>query len=360
MYIYIIDWILICFLGILFGYHKKYNKVFLVGSFFIMALTIGFRSVSVGEDTRMYLSIAEASQNLSFREIIQEFPKSTWSIDIHGLHNKIETVYLLYNKIIMFLTGNVQAVLIITAIISCLGFGKFILDNSSDIFLSTYIFLCEFFFMSSFNLMRQILAMSIAINSYTCIKKKKYKSALILIFISSLIHQSSLIYLLLFWLCKIENKKNAIKYIFIGAIILTQITPILGKIAMRFSPYYASYLQVSYWSASANGIVVLWIIETIMIILLYFNGMRNRDEFVIISCTILYLAVEIIGLKFTAISRVALYFRVFIVLLFPSFKRCFKKNDKLYYIIIICGILALFYFRTAMSDTRIYSSFFSV
>lgn len=359
MYIYILDFLLICIMGILFVYYKNYRKLFIFSAFFIIAITLGFRGSSVGEDTKMYLSIAELSQNLSFSEIIREFPKSTWYVDIDGYHHKIETIYLLYNKIIMTLTGQSQLVLLISALISSWGFGRFIYDNSSDIFLSTYAFLCESFFMFSFNGMRQILAISIAINSYTCVKNNNYKKALLLILISSLFHQSSLIYLLMFVLYKIKNKQKAIKYVFITSIILTQISPMLYSIVMKFSPYYAGYLKNSYWEASVNGIIILWIIELLMIVFIYFNKLSNVDDYMIISCTILYLAIEIIGLKFTVISRLGLYFRVFILLLFARFKKYFKKKDRWIYVSFICVILAVLYFKSAGTTYRIYSNFMS-
>ena len=182
MYIYILNFILICIMGVLCVYCKKNYKLFIIFSFLIMALTVGFRGAFVGEDTKMYLNVALASENMSFGEIISGFPKSTWSLDIHGYPNKIETIYLLYNKIIMILTGHPQLVLIITALITSWGFGKFIYDNSKDVFLSTYVFLCEVFFMSLFNLMRQMLAISIGINSYTHFKRGEYKKGLVLIF----------------------------------------------------------------------------------------------------------------------------------------------------------------------------------
>lgn len=359
MYIYILNFILICTIGFFCVSYKNDYKLFIFLSFLIMGLTLGFRGAFVGEDTNMYLNVAEASKNMSFNEIISGFPKSTWSLDIHGYPNKIETIYLLYNKVIMILTGHQQFVLIITALISCWGFGKFIYDNSNDVFLSTYVFLCEVFFMSSFNLMRQVLAISIGINSYTYFKKGKYKKGLLLIFISALFHQSAFIYLTIPILLAFKNKQKVIKYIFIIAIILVQITPVLYFIVNKFSPYYASYLQVSYWEADVNGIIILWIIEFLMIAFMYFNKIKNVDDYIIVAYTILYLAVEIIGLKYTAISRVALYFRVFTLLLFARFKKKFKKEQQVFYTLIICILLGILYFKTAGTDVRLYKSFFS-
>lgn len=358
MYIYILDFILICAMGFWCVYYKKHYKLFIFLSFLIMALTVGFRGAFVGEDTNMYLNVAIASQHMSFGEIISEFPKSTWGVDIHGYPKKIETAYLLYNKIIMTLTGHEQLVLIITALITCWGFGKFIYDNSRDVFLATYVFLCEVFFMSSFNLMRQILAISIGVNSYTYFKKGNYKKGLALIFIASMFHQSAFIYLTIPILLKIKNKQKSVKYIFISSIILVQITPLLYIIVNKFSPYYASYLKVSYWEPDINGIIILWIIEFLMITFMYFKKIKDVDDYIMVVYTILYLAVEIIGIKYTAIARVALYFRVFTLLLFARFKEKIKKEQQIFYILVIYILLGILYFKTAGTDVRLYRSFF--
>lgn len=357
MSIYIIIWIMICLWGIIFVYSKKNYKLFLFLSFLTMALVLGFRGNNVGEDTQMYLSIAKSTEGMSFMEILSEFPKSTWSIDIYGYHNKVETLYLLFNKLIYSITGEAQWVLIITALVSCFCFAKFIYDNSKDVFISTYLFLCESIFIFAFNGARQTLAISIAINSYTCLKNKRYANALLLILISSLFHQSSLIYLGLFIIFMMKNNKVSPKYALIGSILMTQSVPVIYKIVMSFSPYYASYFNDGFWQSSANGIIILWIIEGCMIAYMCFNGTRDIDEYITIVCISLYLGIEIIALRYTVISRVALYFRPFTLLLFPMFKTYFRKKDRSVYIICVCVILAVLYFKSAGNSYRIYSSF---
>ena len=128
---------------------------------------------------------------------------------------------------------------------------------------------------------------------------------------------------------------------------------------MSFSPYYPSYLEKSIWESSANGIIILWIIEVCMVAYMSFKGIKNIDEYITLACVSLYLCFEIIGLKYTAISRVALYFRGFVLLLFPIFKKYFKKKDRWIYVSFICAILAVLYFKSAGTSYRIYSTFMS-
>ena len=92
---------------------------------------------------------------------------------------------------------------------------------------------------------------------------------------------------------------------------------------------------------------------------MYFNKIKSLDDYMMVAYTILYLSVEIIGLKYTAISRVALYFRVFILLLLARFKTKFKKEQQVFYILIICILLGILYFKTAGTDFRLYKSFIS-
>ena len=96
-----------------------------------------------------------------------------------------------------------------------------------------------------------------------------------------------------------------------------------------------------------------------MILFMYFKKVKNTDDYMMVIYTILYLSVELIGLKYTAISRVALYFRVFNLLLFARFKETFKKKDQIIYILVIFVLLGILYFKTAGTDVRLYNSFFS-
>ena len=82
-----------------------------------------------------------------------------------------------------------------------------------------------------------------------------------------------------------NNKGISSKYILIGCIVITQSIPILYKIVMKFSPYYASYFQDGFWKASANGIIILWIFEWCMLAYMCFKGIKNIDEYMIVACT---------------------------------------------------------------------------
>ena len=86
--------------------------------------------------------------------------QTTYSTTAWGYANKVETFFLLFAKITMVLFGSSQMLLIIMALSTFVLFGKFILDNTTNVVMAILILLCESIFMQSFNLGRQLFSVS--------------------------------------------------------------------------------------------------------------------------------------------------------------------------------------------------------
>ena len=180
MSVYIFLWGAVVVFGFIASRSNYKAKYFVLFSFFLMTIVLGLRGATVGEDTKMYLNIAERATNISWEEVFSSFPTSQWRYisygGLSGFSERTETVYLAYCKLIMLIFHNPQAVLLITAAITNALFAKFILDNitvKQDAILAVYIYMCDAMFMNSFNTMRQILAISIAVQSIELIKKEE-------------------------------------------------------------------------------------------------------------------------------------------------------------------------------------------
>ncbi|MGV2804703.1 hypothetical protein GNF85_13655 [Clostridium perfringens] len=356
MLIYILLLIYIFFIGYIFRIKIKNRKYFLVLAFLVMALIVGLRSASVGEDTLMYIDVAKASKHLSWNEILLGFPKSAWSINEYGFSNKIDTLFLLLNKFIMMIFNEPHIVIIICSILTNALFAKFIYDNTDSVFLATLVYLCDSIFMMSFNGMRQCLAISLAIQSHKKFKEKQILKGIFWIILGGLVHQSALIYLLFIPLWFIKNKKKSLKYILILAIALPNIITFIEKIVSIFSPYYASYLTTSFWSVSLGGTLLLWLFIIIIIIYLLLINFRNDELYILIYYLLFYLSFEIIGIKFTTISRVALFFRTYLILFIPLAEKYMGKN-KIYFNLAILILFILEFISYASSPARLYSFF---
>lgn len=361
---YLFSFALVNFAFLTCGYKNSRKRlVWMVFCGVFLALLIGFRGENVGEDTSSYLNIAEYACNLKWSQVFASFPKSAYSItDFGGGYyyvNKIETLFLAFCKLIVDIFNSEQLVLVFMASITVFGFFYFIWKNSTNKYFSVYVFLCEFAFMNSFNISRQMMAMSIGVNTYTLLRKKKTAKAIMLLLISSMIHTSAIIYMLLFFLFLVKDFNKFLKLIVVGSCVTPFLVPIVKWIVARTFPYYLGYFEQNYWNNSVGGIILIWLIELLMIAITIVKKVRTQEEFVPVACIIVYLALEIIALRISLFMRIALYMRAFLMLFFPNVFLLFNKKSRVPIEIGVWGILLLQYISYANQATRLYVPFWS-
>lgn len=355
MAIYVSEFLLILIVGLIYRAKKIDKKCFLIISFFIMTLVLSLRGNSVGEDTNHFLEVFYKAQDIPWKNVFSGFD-TVYDV-VYGVSLSIESGYVALNKLIGLFTTDGQWLLAVIAFMTCGLVGKFISDNFDDVFFPTYIFLCESLYMNAFNLMRQILALAIGLQAYTLIKKKKYKLALFVIFLAFLFHKSILLLVVLFPLSWIKKKQKAVKYVAFAMVAFNLLLPVAALVITAWVPRYASYFTTNYWSSSLGGIVILWLVEAVLCFLFYRRGIKDNEIFVSVSMTILYIGFEIIGLRLTMFSRIALAFRSFLIFLFPFGARLFAKNSRAIYYGVVMTLMAILFFQYAGSDARAYTFF---
>ena len=359
MWIYIIELIFIYIFGYLFLVKFNNKKYFLHSSFILMAIILGLRGTSVGEDTQHFIHIFNLSKNISWLTILSSGTETTYE-KIWGVNQNVENGYMILNKMVGSFTSEGQWIVFIVAILTCFLFYRFIYKIiPQHVFIATQVFMCESLYMNTFNLMRQMLAIGIALNAYEYIKDKKYKKALLIFLIAFFFHKSSLVLLILIPLCAVKNNKNTIKYIFIIAILLNMFIPIIEIIISKLVPRYSSYFMTNYWRVNIKGTMVMWVLELIICFIFYKknNLIKDKDVFIAVSCTIIYLAFDILGLRLSAFSRIALYYRSFLMLLFPLFGCKIQKEYRALYYFGLLSILAVEFISYANIDSRHYLFF---
>ncbi len=151
-----------------------------------------------------------------------------------------------------------------------------------------------------------------------------------------------------------------IKYVAIGGIILSFSVPVLSTVVSIIIPRYSSYLKVNYWEAGVGkGTMLLWLLEIIMCVCIYLKRIRenDKDTFMIVAGTIIYLTFEFMGLNLVMFSRLALVFRFFIIFLLPMFARYIAPKSRIIYRCIVMLVVTVAFMSYASSDARIYSFF---
>lgn len=358
MIIYIIQLFIIIILGILLRTKYINKKIFLTSSFFIMGIILAFRGNNVGEDTNHFLNVFLCVKNISWKTIFTSGIDVVYNT-VYNVDLSMEVGYILFNKIISIFTNNGQWILFFSSFIMCLLIAKFIYDNTNNVFISTYIFMCESIYMNSFNLMRQLLALSIGIQCYTFLKKNNYRKSILLILIAFLFHKSAIVLFVLIPLFWIKNNKKAIKYVVFFSVLINFSIPIIYKILYKFIPLYAFYLKNNYWQTSIDGRILLWFIEIIICFFIIKNNINDKESFIITSCTIIHIALQFMGLNIVMFERLSLYFSIFLIFLFPYFSRYIKGNYKIIYKLFIMAILTILFFNYASNPTRAYYFFWN-
>lgn len=346
--------------------YKKHNsqqsrKIFLFLSFTTMGLVLGLRGRTVGEDTGHYLDVFKYSANVNWMNMIHSTGMRTgYFTDEFGYTDTIENGFLILAKAIHIFTDNGQIFIFFVSAITCALFAKFIYDNcKNDVVLPTFIFLCESMFMLAFNGVRQILAVAIAIQAYRLLNEKKWKKAILVITIATLIHNVALVCFVLFPIAFIRPKKEfkTFKY----AIIISIASPfiiVLGQtVIIKIFPRYTAYFSTNFWGNSIGGTAILWIIEFGLILVNYWKKFRNKDLFQTSCLVLMYLACELMGLRITMFSRVGWFFRAYLILFFPMCRQYFERKTWKEFEVVLFILLLLLYFSYAGNSARTYLFF---
>lgn len=342
-------------------YRKSFvEKACLFLSTMSMAVVVGLRSNMVGEDTQHYVDIFRCSSYVSWYDIFHSVGFRTgYYTDQYGYTDTIENGYLILCKIIHCFTDNPQVYLLTVSVMTFLLIAKFIKDNSTDILLSVEVVLCEYFFMMSFNEMRQCLAIAVAVQAYALLRSKKIKSAIIVILVAALLHNSALITLVLLPIVLInpDNKQKSFRIISIFVAMAPIILILCQNILVQYFPRYTSYYTVNYWQNTLGGKLILIIIEINFIIIFYKRNFDVHDSYYLSLICIIGIAFQLAGLQIAAFDRLGWYFRIYLVLFFPVSMKIYDLKTRHYLSCVLIFLLAVLYLHYASADARDYSFF---
>ncbi|MGH1705389.1 EpsG family protein [Enterococcus gallinarum] len=242
------------------------------------------------------------------------------NIGINGGGARIEPGYWLLNRIVGLFTSNLNAIIIVTSIITFSILFKIIREYSVMPALSVlFLFVLRDYEML-ICLIRQGIALAIIAYSFKYLVKDEYLKYFVLVIIASSFHYSAIIFLLIF---KILNKKMEMHdisiFIFIG------ITIFFARFSLGFlesfihSEYYSSLVSL----ISEPGPVYLKQAMLNFFILILsiskYKQMLKETEYSVILVNILFLntvmSFSLLGLNLA--YRFVIYFDFFNILLYP-------------------------------------------
>lgn len=301
------------------------KKIYFGTLFLLMAIIVGIRDPYTGTDTFMY----------------HEFTNIIKTEGIVYPDINIEMGY----RILMFFCGEIldssQSLIFITAIITYLLFARYLYKNSDNkhYYIAGVLFIGMGFFVESINTIRQLLALSIAVNGFDYLKNNQYTRSIIIVVLSYFIHSSTITLILLIIFYIIANKlvkkdgNNVIMFlsslfsiIFIG---INMVNVVNNNIDL-LGGYAVYYLKAEYSTSGDGGWsrIVGILIMTMMYSFFRFNKYnRVYNMMLILACEFALITMYFTNTWMIIFYRFYYEFCIFFVILLINFLR--KINSPL-------------------------------
>lgn len=318
---------------------KKQIRYYLIVVFLHLSLVMGLRSYLVGTDTIAYTSYY-LNQNTSFNS--------------NGV-----VIYNLLSKFIYHTTNGDYKVFIL--VLSSLSILFFILSlsklehNFGSIFLSVYIFITYYFYFDSFNMQRQMLAVSLAMYSVCLFIEKKNWKSFIFLLLAIGIHSTALLALINFLLVKIKkNGKSLLMMMGLSMVLLVYYDKIIQIFSRFFSHYDMYENSMNNEALSAGGGVFIlgafFILIALICFMLVKTNENNLFSFTLFS-TVIGSLFYLVGSSSQLIIRIANYILIFTPVFIPvaiqkiSNRFVEKLAVKLFFIFIVmvAGLVIMYY-----------------
>lgn len=309
---------------------EKGTRNYCVFAFILIAGLLAFRHPSMGVD----LKYGETSGYLG---TYQAIAKSSWDKVLHLDFKNYERGYVIFCKLISYISRDEQCLLIVCALVSIFPLSYLICKYSENCLLSFVIYLGLPVFLTNYSAMRQVIAIAITAFSYIFIRNKKPVLFILTVLLASAFHSSAILFLVAYVLYYSGlMKRYRIASILILPLVFLFRNPLFGIL---------SKLLKDNAVPDNNSAVTLFIVFTAVYIftIIYSNkddvheeGLKNLFW---LACVCLAF-----GGVYSIAIRVGYYFMIYLVLLLPKTvpNINLKANDDnntetvFYIIIMIC------------------------
>ena len=167
---------------------EKGTRNYCVFAFILIAGLLAFRHPSMGVD----LKYGETSGYLG---TYQAIAKSSWDKVLHLDFKNYERGYVIFCKLISYISRDEQCLLIVCALVSIFPLSYLICKYSENCLLSFVIYLGLPVFLTNYSAMRQVIAIAITAFSYIFIRNKKPVLFILTVLLASAFHSSAILFL---------------------------------------------------------------------------------------------------------------------------------------------------------------------
>lgn len=309
---------LISHIGINNKYRSTFISVLSAGSIFVILVLIsGFRSQASIGDTPFY---AHSYKLIGQNPVFDSKTKDVGFVIIMILLNKITSD----PQILIFLTAFVTNLFIILALYR----------YSKPFELGILLYFGTVLFYVTMNGMRQSMVAAILLWAVKYVINNSWKRYFLLVLLLSMLHQSALIFLPLYFLVRKKAWGKGF-WITIGAsvVVMGVFKPMLGTIAgILESTSYGNYGKDMLTNTSSTNIIRLFI-TIVPIVLAYFVRDRLKEEWpgsnVFIFLSLFNFIFMLLSTQYLFFYRLCIYFDLYNLILIPHLLPLFKRQKRL-------------------------------
>lgn len=308
---------------------NRNNQIFLIVIGFILIFIAGFRG-DFTADYNNYVNLFNYYNKFNFNQIF-------------SVHFGQEIGYIILNKLIGIFTNNSLYIILITSTLTIYLFLKEFKRYSVNLWMSVLLFVTIGAYYTSFNLIRQILAVAIIFSGSKYIYEKKFIKYSIYILIASLFHKTALIMIIFYF---ILNYKFNIKKLIIILISLIFCMNYLDKIILFIQKYfYSYYTEGKYGMTGFNYKNVILPISILIFVLIHYYklDLNNNKTNIWINAIVFFAFFSLLGLKIQMVQRVADFFGPYALLIIPLIISKIKNKEIRIMYIFFMVVLTIFY-----------------
>lgn len=253
----------------------------------------------------------------------------------------MERAWIIYNKLVSVCFSSFQFFLALTALIQIVLISKVIYRLSSHVLLSFMVFFALGIYLACFSTLRQTFAVSWTAYSFLYLIKKKYILFTLLVVLSSFFHLSSLVFLLLLPLMRLNFSFRK------GIIALGGLLVILPFLAIILNYVSLFLFAGNKYSAEEDGggAVTMFFVYVALFLLSYL--IKEKSNIVNLLRIVIFMAVVGQSLGYVSsghLTRIAYYFSLYFMILIPYILDSIVHPQLKRISIVVCTFLLFTFF----------------
>lgn len=263
-----------------------------------------------------------------------------------GASSHTEVGYRALNYIVSLFTDDPQFIYALTALITLglIVYGCY--KYSPNPAMSIFLFVTAGYAFSSFNILRQYIAIALVFASLKLIKENKFFPFLLIILLAATFHKTVVVMIPFYFLLRLRLKQSYMLMITAAGVCLIPLRGVLTNLLVGlFYPQYAGTDLIKSLSAFEFLYYVL-LFSVVLFLCFRYKATFFEDGYNLITFNASFYAFLIyLCLSFVPeVNRIAVYIELFVILLIPRLfeEEKNKKVKALYYCIFILIYLAFF------------------